>query len=243
VSDPTETTSTRPRYFWWAAALIVLAGLGLRVWQLGEASLWYDEAETQTWEQAAWDKFFSLVLESGNQTPLYFASLHLLPTETEFWLRLPSAVAGVAGIILLMFVTSKLYGDDHLALIMGALLAFNPYHIWFSRNTRPYALLLVVTLLASYFFLLLLRGERSRANWFAFTACSMAAYMTHYFAAALPLAQYILFAFILRGNHSSSGAGSARNHCRDPAHDLGRGAAATGNCGIGDLLDSPPRSG
>jgi mannosyltransferase len=193
--------SSQPRtFFWCAAALILLAGLGLRVWQLGEASLWYDEVLTETRAQASPGQFFTRVLESGNQTPLYFATLHLFPTDTEFLLRLPSAIAGTAGIALLMFVAVRLYGDYKLALVAGVLLAFNPYHIWLSRTARPYALLFVFSLLASYFFLVLLRGERSRANWIGFTLSSMAAYVTHYFAAALPLAQYILFAFILRGN-------------------------------------------
>jgi mannosyltransferase len=187
-------------FFWCAAALILLAGLGLRVWQLGKASLWYDEVLTETRAQASAGQFFTRVLESGNQTPLYFATLHLFPTGREFLLRLPSALAGAAGIALLMFVALRVYGNATLALVAGALLAFNPYHIWLSRTARPYALLFVFSLLASYFFLALLRGERSRANWTGFTLSSMAAYTTHYFAAALPLAQYILFAFILRGN-------------------------------------------
>ncbi len=194
------STKTPPRYFWWVAALIVLIGAALRLWQLGSASLWYDEVLTEMRAQAPMSRFFTLILDSGNQTPLYFATLHLVPTGSEFWLRLPSAACGVAGIVLLMFVTLRLYGNYQLALLSGALLSCNPYHVWLSRTARPYALLFVLALLASYFFLLLLRGDRSRGNWAGFTLSSMAAYLTHYFAAALPLAQYVLFAFILRGN-------------------------------------------
>ena len=192
--------SKPPRYFWGIAALILLAGLGLRVWQLGAASLWYDEVLTETRAQSSWEQFFTRVLESGNQTPLYFATLRLFPTDSEFLLRVPSAVWGVGGIALLMFAAMRLSGDYDLALIAGALLAFNPYHIWLSRTARPYVMLFVMSLLASYYFLMLLRGERTRAQWIGFTLSSMAAYLTHYFALALPLAQYILFAFILRGN-------------------------------------------
>jgi uncharacterized membrane protein len=194
-----DTLSLRPRMFWWVAILIVLVGFGLRVWQLGEASLWDDEAMTKLRAEAPLDQFLRRVQDSGNQMPLYFATLHLFPTESEFWLRLPSVLAGTAGIALLMFVTVRLYGNDCLALVAGALLALNPYHIWFSRTARPYALLFVLTLLASYFFLVLLRGERSRGNWIGFVLSSMAAYLTHYFAAALPLVQYIWLVFVLRG--------------------------------------------
>jgi uncharacterized membrane protein len=194
------STSTRPRYFGWTAALIVLAGLVLRVWALGRASLWYDEIVTELYAQAPFSRFFTMVLEIGNHMPLYFALMHLFPTSSELWLRLPSALVGVAGIVVLMGVTVRLYKNYDLALIAGGLLAFNPYHIWLSRTARPYALLFVVSLLASYYFLLLLRGERTPRNWWLFTGWSMITYMTHYPSMALPLAQYILFAFILTGN-------------------------------------------
>jgi hypothetical protein len=194
-----DTPSLRPRMFWWVVILIVLAGFGLRAWQLGEASLWDDEAMSKLRAEAPLDQFLKRVQDSGNQMPLYFATLHLFPTESEFWLRLPSLLAGTAGIALVMFVTVRLYGNDRLALVAGTLLALNPYHIWLSRTARPYAQLFVFSLLASYFFLVLLRGEQSRGNWIGFVLSSMAAYLTHYFAAALPLVQYILLAFILRG--------------------------------------------
>ena len=193
------TSSSRPRYFWWAALLIVLVGLGLRFWHLGAVSLWDDESLTKVRAETPLDEFVkSMQISDTSQVPLYYLMLHLFPTDTPFELRLPSAVAGTLGILLIIFVAIRLYGDYNLALIAGALLALNPYHIWLSRTARPYALFFVLALLATYFFLLLMRGERSRTNWAGFEISSMAAYLTHYFAAALPLAQYIVFAFVLR---------------------------------------------
>ncbi|MBN1201179.1 MAG: phospholipid carrier-dependent glycosyltransferase [Anaerolineae bacterium] len=195
-----QSTPARPRYFLPGTVLILLVGFGLRLWELGTASFWYDEVLTETRAQASLDRMVTLLLEAANQTPLYFASLHLFPTGNELLLRFPSALTGVLGIALLVFAAVRLYGDCDLALLAGTLLACNPYHIWASRAARPYALLFVFALLSSYFFLLLLRGERSRATWIGFVLSSMAAYLTHYYAAGLPLAQYALFAFILRGN-------------------------------------------
>ncbi|MBN1201180.1 MAG: glycosyltransferase family 39 protein [Anaerolineae bacterium] len=195
-----QSTTARPRYFWAAAVLILLAGFGLRTWQLGSASLWLDEAVTDFWLNSPSDSFYSLILESGTELPLYFTLMRPLDIGTEALIRFPSVLFGVIGIALLMFVVLRLYDDPMLCLLAGALLAFNPYHIWLSRTARPYTLAFVGSLLASYFFLALLRGERSRANWIGFVLSSIAAYLTHYFAASLPLAQYILFAFILRGN-------------------------------------------
>jgi hypothetical protein len=196
-----DRLSQRSYLFWWAAVLIVLAGLGVRVWRLGEASLWDDESMTKLCAEAPLDQLAKRMERSGNsnQMPLYFVILHLFPTDTAFWLRLPSALMGVAGIVLAMYVTSRLYNNRSLILIVGVALALSPYHIWLSRTTRPYALLFLTALLVSYFFLVLLRDERSGWNWLGFVLSSMAAYLTHYYAVVLPVTQYIFLAFVLRG--------------------------------------------
>jgi len=190
----------RPRGFGAAALLILLAAFAFRVWTLASSSLWIDEIWTDYQTHTPLDVSFRLMLESGSQTPLYFAAVHYFPSDNDLLLRWPAALMGVLGVALMMRVVRQLYGDGQIALIAGALVATNPYHIWLSRTARPYPQMFILALLASYFFLELLQGHRTRANWIGFTLASMAAYVTHYFTLALPLAQYALFAFILRGN-------------------------------------------
>jgi len=194
-----ESSTKRPRYFWWIALAVFLGGLGLRLWKLGSASLWFDEAVTDFGLRRPSDRFYVLILESGTELPLYFTMLRPLPTQIETLLRLPSVFFGIIGIILIIFIVIKLYRQFDLALLAGALLAFSPFHIWLSRTARPYTLLFVLSLLVSYFFLQLFQRKESRANWTGFIFASMGAYLTHYFALGLPLAEYVLFAFIMRG--------------------------------------------
>lgn len=193
-----RATTVGPRYFIGGAVTIMVVGFILRVWHLGVASLWTDEAMTAFRAQAPFKESLASIMAAGNQTPLYFWSLRLFPNSTETMLRLPSALLGLVGIVLMMVLVVKLYRDRELALWAGALLAVNPFHVWLSRTARPYAMLFVLGLLISYFFLMLLRGHRSRAIWVGFTVTSMFAYATHFTAVALPAAQYIMFAFMLR---------------------------------------------
>lgn len=195
-----KSTTRCPGYFLWAALIILLAGFTLRMWDLGGPSLWHDEIYTAMRAETSLRDGLDLTLRSGNQTPFYFASLHLLPVGHEALLRYPSVLAGVLGIALLMRVVVRFYGDYKFALLVGAVLALNPYHILISRTARPYAYLFTLTLLASYFFLLLAARQRTRVIWGGFVLSSAAAYITHYFAGALPVAQYIYFSFILRRN-------------------------------------------
>jgi uncharacterized membrane protein len=183
----------RSRYFLPLACVILLVGFALRTWDLGVSSLWVDEVTTDLRARAPFGEALESILKSGNQTPLYFLSLRAFPHHSEALLRYPSVLLGVLGIALIMFVATQLYADRRLALAVGALLAVNPYHVWLSRTARPYALIFVLSLLVSYYFLMLLKGHRTRGMWVGFVISSMAAYMTHYFTFALPLAQWILF--------------------------------------------------
>jgi hypothetical protein len=188
----------RPRPFLGGAVLILLVGFVLRVWNLGGASLWTDEVLTAFRAQTSLRTSLNSILASGNQTPLYFLSLRFWPNYTEILLRLPSALLGLLGIALLMFIIVRLYGNHELALWAGALLAVNPYHVLLSRTARPYALIFVLSLCASYSFLLLVQGRRTRMVWLVFVASSMTAYFAHYSALALFGAQYVFLVLARR---------------------------------------------
>jgi 4-amino-4-deoxy-L-arabinose transferase-like glycosyltransferase len=187
-----------PRYFIGGIVMIMLVALVLRVWNLGGASLWTDEALTALRAQAPFNESLASLMAAGNQTPLYFWSLRLIPNSTETWLRLPSALLGLVGIGLTIFMVARLYRDRELALWVGAVLAVNPFHVWLSRTARPYAMIFVFGLVLTYFFLQLLRGSRTRAMWIGFAASSMIAYATHFTAVAFFGAQFAVFAFTVR---------------------------------------------
>jgi uncharacterized membrane protein len=187
-----------PRYFMLGVVLIMTVALVLRTWNLGGASLWTDEALTAFRAQAPLQESLASIMATGNQTPVYFWSLRLFPNSTDALLRLPSALLGLLGIALTIFMVVQLYHDRELALWAGALLAVNPFHVWLSRTARPYTMIFVLALLASYFFLMLLNGHRSRAMWIGFAVTSTVAYVTHFTTVALLGAEFMIFVFVVR---------------------------------------------
>ncbi|MCZ2095348.1 MAG: glycosyltransferase family 39 protein [Anaerolineae bacterium] len=190
--------AARPQFFFGRVLAILLVGLLLRMWNLGSASLWTDEVLTAIRAQSTLEASLDSLFSAGNQTPLYFMSLRLLPADSDMLLRLPSALLGLVGIALLMVAVLRLYGSYDLALAAGLLLSVNPYHVLLSRTARPYALVFVLALTISASFLLILRGSRTRRLWLAFTLASLLAYITHYTLFALPLTQVILLAIFAR---------------------------------------------
>ena len=171
----------------WLAAVV-------RLWNLGEQSLWFDEAFSWLCATAPLPQAIQIALVNFVHPPLYYLLLRpvMLLGDGEFQLRLLSAWAGVLGVPLLYATGSRL-SDRRTALLAASLLALNPFHVWYSREARMYALLFDLALAVGYFF------ERATskggsANWLGLGISSSLAYVTHYFALLLPLAQ---FAFLL----------------------------------------------
>lgn len=164
------------------AVVILLVGIGPRLLYLQKTSLWEDELLSITRGEAPLDEFFSAVSWSGTQMPLYYLYLHLFPynLNQELLLRFTSFLMSLIGIALMMRLTRALYHHNQIALFAGLLLAVNPYHIWLTRQGRAYGLLFVCALLASYFFLRIVREKRSWRLWTLFTTSTSVTYLTHF---------------------------------------------------------------
>jgi len=188
------------RWFLPLAVLIFLLAFGLRVRNLGAASLWADEAWTATWAASDFgDMLRTTVLRRASiELPLYLSSLRLFPTTNEVLLRFPSVAVSLIGISAFMLLLKQIKRDPFLILWGGAVLATNPLHVWLSRTARPYAYFFALTVFVVFFFLLLLKGRRSRAIWAGFIMCSLLVYLTHYFALFLPVVQYLLLGLQFR---------------------------------------------
>ncbi len=181
-----------------AVAIILLVGMGLRAWNLGGADFWTDEVLTSLRANVPLEDAIDSILGAGNQAPIYYMMMQILPHSSDVLLRLPAVILGVVNIALLMVIIVQLYGDRLLALEVGALLAVNPLHVILSRTARFYTLLFLFCLLFTYLFIRLVRAQRSRRTWILFWLCSVLAYMTHYSSLALPAAQGVLLLVLWR---------------------------------------------
>lgn len=182
------------------AAIVLLLAFALRAWNLGDASLWADEAWAAKWSNTRLAEFYEEILfrRSVIELPLHLTSLHFAAAHSEFLLRFPSVMASMAGIATFMLLVRRIDTSRSMALWAGLILATNPLHVWLSRAARPYAYFFTGVVLVSFFFLLLLNGRRSKAIWAGFVISSFLAYLTHYFALFLPVVQYLLLGLYLK---------------------------------------------
>lgn len=177
--------------------LIFLLGLGLRLYNLGGESIWFDEAVSVAASKLGFlDQIRWSLSSSDNNPPFYYAFLRLwvlLCGDSEFAVRLPSAVFGSLSILIIYAVGFRLF-NRKAALLAALVLAVSVFHIKFSQEGRAYSLSALLTLLSYYFFLkCAARGKRSDS--IGYIVSSELLIYTHYYGLFIILSQNIYCAW------------------------------------------------
>ncbi len=167
----------------WALVALPLVATAVRAWDLGGNSFWYDEVVTM---RLAKSPTISAMVARLFQTDATRAPLH--PLLLQGWLtvfgdseaagRSLSVVFGVATVGLLVAL-GWLTFDRSTGLWTGWLGAFSPMLVYYAREVRMYALLVLLTTLC---WTLLFWSRRAGAAWWrtaAYAACLAAAILTH----------------------------------------------------------------
>jgi hypothetical protein len=182
--------------------LLVLTGIAalLRLGTLGDQSLWVDEELTKLSSQSDFGSFLRDLVDVESNPPLYplvsWVWAHVAGTS-EFALRLPSAIAGTALVPASFYALAEVLNVRG-RLFLAALVAVNPFLIWYSQEARAYSLVTLLTTLSLLFFLRALRGyERRTIMWWAGT--SVLALLTHYFALFIVLPEGLYLCLRARG--------------------------------------------
>ena len=173
-------------------ALIVLAVL-VRLFRLGYQSLWVDEMLTLAVSTPEEGLNIWSYLQYNVHGPLHSAVVYLfqLVSRNDAWLRLPSAAAGVAGVVY-MYRWTRWWLTPSLARLAALMLAVHPLHVYYSQELRNYAFLLFFALLSCHHFHRLLEGGRAR-NQVAYVLGMTCAALSNFTAAFLFLAHTIMF--------------------------------------------------
>jgi mannosyltransferase len=184
-----------PREGWALLALlsIMLLGAVLRFYGLGFQSLW--GGELASWDFGGRDTI-SRVVQDGSQPPFYFLVLHLarwIFGDSEWTLRLPSAIAGWLCIPAIYFLGKKLYSERE-GIMAALLVAVLWPTVYYSQEARPYALLILLSILTFYFWWDLMQGHRYRGalprrEAVCYIVCAVLCAYTHYFGLLFVLLQ------------------------------------------------------
>jgi len=215
-----EAVRARSRAFWIVAGLTGLAA-ALRFATLGVQAYHHDEIVTasRVLRGSFWHAMEAVGF-SESAPPLYYALAWLWTQVTgtgEVGLRSFSALAGVATVPVAFLLGAELRGR-RTGIAAAALVAVNPMLLWYSQEARSYALLVLLSSIATLYFLrsrdvpVISRpygreitgtsaGGRDLRLWGVFSSLALA---THYFA-VFPLALEAAWLLWRRGRAAWAG--------------------------------------
>ena len=207
VSGPdSRSVSTQPRPqtttsvpFFIVALLALAVGVFLRCWQLGDQVLLDDEwhAIHKLLRADAADIASHLGLADYSiPLTLYYRFLYLHGGLTEWGMRLPMLLAGIALIPLAPWLLRR----QATAATLGAwslLLAISPFMIYHSRTARPYALTTLLVFVAVMAFWKSWQREGSRGGWAAvYVVSAFLAGWLHLITLPFTLLPFIFFGIV-----------------------------------------------
>lgn len=194
VPESTPAPSVRAQL----AALSVIAplALALRLYGLGSESIWLDEATSIFLARLSIPDLIRWTAVDIHP-PLYYIKLHfwLALGDGEAQVRLLSVLCGLVSVVALYALAQRLLGQ-RAAFAAALLLAVSPLHVWYSQETRMYAMLAMWGLLSTYYMVRALWDDSPWA-WPAYALCAAASMYTHYYTVFILLFQNVAAAYVI----------------------------------------------
>jgi mannosyltransferase len=189
-----------------ALLTIMLLGAVLRFYGLGFQSLWSDELAS--WDISNRETISQVIggVRSDDHPPLYFLILRFAQWifgDSEWALRLPSAFAGWLCIAAIYLLGKRLYSERE-GIIAALFLAVFWAPIYFSQEARVYSMLILLSILTSYFWWDVMLGLRYRRELptreaALYVVCAVLCAYVHYFGLILVVLQGAALAVLAYG--------------------------------------------
>jgi mannosyltransferase len=184
------------------AALTAFA-LALRLWHIGSQSYWYDESYTVDLVGRGLGDMLSTIPRTESTPPLYYVLAWLWAKvfgTGEAGLRSLSAVIGAAAVPAVWAAARGFFPRARWAgLVAAALVAVNPYFVWYSQEARSYSLLVLTTALTLVFL-----ARRRVVLW---AVAAVLALLTHYFAGFVVVAEAAWLLYTARTREAAVACG------------------------------------
>ena len=189
---PGETASRfRSPAVYFGLLSVLAAGLLLRLHQLAVKGL-YDEAASWTFASLDWEPFWEVMWRYEGNMVFYYVLLRgwLHLGDSEFVLRSLSVLFGIAALLALYRLGSRLFGGLT-GLLAAALLAVHALHIEYSQDARSYSLLVFLIIVSCHCFIDAVRQPQRKRFWAAYIIVSALAFYSHIFAVLVLAAQWL----------------------------------------------------
>ena len=184
--------------------IIVLIASFLRLYGLEVQSL--SDDELSSWRQSNYENLSDVIQKGvrpdvhppGFQILLYF--VERIVGDSVWALRIPSVIFGILSVIVIYLIGLRLFSMGE-ALISAALLAVLWFPVFYSQDARSYSMVLLFTLVSSYFLISVIEELREKSKIriptaIGYIASAIILAYSHYFGLYMVALQGA-FAFVL----------------------------------------------
>jgi len=168
---------------------------------LGRASLTTDELATWSASRRSWSELARLLHSEDAVFTVYYAVMHLwvdVVGQQPWALRLPSALAAIATVVLITRLGHRVTGRWSGGLVAGLSLALNPLFLYYAIDARPYALVALIAVVTT----LVLLTDRPDTPW-SWAALSVLGVWLQLFYVLIALVQWVAMLWSGRDTRSS----------------------------------------
>ena len=181
---------------------ILLVGICLRLYNLDEESLWFDEGVSVFRSAQSLPGLMEDARNVGGNPPLYFIVLHYwmeLFGQSEWAVRSLSVLFGMFS-LLAAYRIGILLWDKPTAILATLLAAISHYHVYYAQEARCYTMMAVLGILSMDYFLRLIQTPRTSCL-IGYVLTGSALIYTHYYGPLFLVAQN-LFLFGMWWKHA-----------------------------------------
>ena len=193
--------------------IIILLGFSLRFYNLAKESLWLDEVVGSILSAK---QPINNLLNPNIDMPInaYHLILHYwiqIFGQSEFSIRFPALIFGVLSIFMI-YKLGKFLFNQEVGLLSALMLAVSPFQIHYSQEVRPYSLLMLLSLISTYYFVKFIKSNdkknfhrkfslfhkilnfiKNKKNIEIYIASTLMGIYTHYFIFFILIFQNIYF--------------------------------------------------
>jgi len=167
----------------WALVGLVALAAAIRIVTIDNQSFWMDESLTAYEASLPFGAMLNTVSHVETTPPLFFVLTWLWAKvfgTSEAALRSISTIAGIT-LVPLAYLSARELFSRRAGVIAAALVALNPFLVWYSQEARSYMLLAALTAAGFLWFVrsLALPSRRRLGWWALFSALALT---THFFA-------------------------------------------------------------
>jgi len=172
----------------WQVLPVAVLGIVTAFFRLGARGLWGDEVWQVWWT----DPRVFIRLRHPTDLPMQYllVGVTTLFGESEFWIRLPSAVLASANVVVAFLLGRRVFNTTT-GWTAALLLAAAPYHVWYAQEAHQYAALSFYSALSVYLLYALL-ARPTPANATAFAVVTVVNLATHFCAFFSWLAEVVI---------------------------------------------------